>query len=163
MCRTYPDDCPSDGVSSGNRDACQSCTKQGDRTRTLRAKPPEGFQFRDPLAHRTNDPPAPEVCSRRYGAVCRENDWPVQMTPAAEHVLFAHESGGVQRTRDNSHRLLSIVASVPEAIARSREKLSATKPTVYRLRCFPSENPRHSDHKRETQGQSHNWSYDDEQ
>src|SRR4051794_19718499 len=98
------------------RDPGQRCAKEGDGTGRLRAESADGIQLRDARAHGVDDAPSTEIRSQRDRRVRGEDDRPVIGAPGAAEVCFAHVSGGVERTGNDAHGLLRVVAAVSETV-----------------------------------------------
>ena len=90
-----------------------------------------------------------------------QDDGPTVPSPVPKHVRFAHESGGVDRARDNAHGLLSVVAAVAETVGRGGQELQLAKPFVHDLRRLVLQNPVSCDHEAQTENHSHDRGYHD--
>src|ERR1019366_2291954 len=91
----------SNGVGCADRDSGQGGREQSDSPGALGAKTTNRFQFRNPLSHGAYDAPASEVSSSGDSGIRGQDDGPVQASPVAQHVLLAHESGGVESAGNN--------------------------------------------------------------
>src|SRR5208282_1575935 len=94
------------GVGCADRNSGQGGREQSDGPGALGAKTVNRFQFRDPLPHGVHDAPAAEIGASGDGGMSGKDDGPMQASPVAEHVLLAHESGGVKSPGDDAHGLL---------------------------------------------------------
>ena len=58
-----------------------------------------------------------------------------------EHVGLAHKAGGVERTGDDAHGFLRVVAAMAEAVGGGGEQLQLAEQSVDGLRRLVPQNP----------------------
>ena len=98
-------------------------SEQRNRAGGFGREPANRLQLRDARSHRVDDAPASGQGPERDGAVRRQHDPQVD---AKRRNLPA----GQERSRDDAHRLLRIVAAVPEAVGRGGQQLQPPEPMV---------------------------------
>src|SRR6266536_2762670 len=131
MYSPYPDAGTGDRVSRAERNSSPSRPEKSQRPGALRTESAKRFQLRDLRPHGVDNAPAAEVRPRRDGCMRRKNDEPLVVTPIVAHVVRAHVTGGVQRASNYSHSLLSVIATMPQAVCRRGNQLQFSKPNIH--------------------------------
>src|SRR5712691_6842724 len=96
-----------------------------------------------------NNTPAAKISARGDGSMSGQNDGPVKLPPAGEHLLLAHETTGVHSAGDDAHRFLGVVAAMSETVTGGRKQLQFAKPAVHLLRSLMAQQPIRTGHEQQ--------------
>ena len=123
--------------------------EERDRAGGLRGEAADGLQLGDLRAHRVDDAPAARERAERDRGVRGEHDPDRnrQMT-----VVELQVAAGDQRAGDDAHRLLRVVAAVPEAVGRGRQQLQPPEPLIDAARRRALEDPEDGHHQERSRG-----------
>src|SRR5579872_834673 len=114
--RTYSHNCSRDGVGRADRDSGQSGGEERDGASGFGTESTDGFELGDAGSHGMDDAPSAEVSAKSDGGVSGKDDRPVEMSPCAFEFGGGNDIGAEQGAGNNAHGLLSVVASVTEAV-----------------------------------------------
>src|SRR5580693_2285987 len=149
------DDGACDGMSGADGDPGSGSREESDGARSLGAESADWFELGDAGSHGVNDTPSAKVGAEGDGGVGGQNDWPVIASPGTSKFGCGDDVGAEERTGDDAHRLLGIVAAVSETVSGSGEKLQAAKPGVNAPRWLVAQDPENSRHESEGENQAH--------
>ncbi len=159
---SYADDGASDRVGCADWDPSQSGGEQSYGAGGFGAESADRLQFGDTGAHGVDDAPPTEVGAQSDGGVGREDDRPVVVSPTALQFGSTEDLGAEQRTGDDAHGFLSIVAAVAEAVGSGGEQLQAAEPGVDALRRLAAKNPENRGHEQERENEANDRGDHDE-
>src|SRR5436190_20298699 len=129
--------CPNPHDRAGNRmrrtdwNSSQSCPEKSQSPGAFGTEPAKGFQLSNFRAHGMDNTPSAKVSARSNGAVGPQNNEPFISAPVVVHVISTHVTRCIQRASNYSHRLLSVVATMPQAVCCRRNQLQFSEPCIH--------------------------------
>src|SRR2546425_12650446 len=139
--RPNAEDGARDGVRRGDRNAEARGDLDDRRRGGLGREPVDWLQRGDAHAHSPDDPPA----TRRRPEADRERA--DDLDPGVDVKLAGIAVEGIDRQRDDAHRLLSVVPPMAEGHVRARQDLSAAEETVHEAIAHIPQEPVDPEHE----------------